>query len=66
MHLVVGILANKDADLIVSLLASYSRSLTFVPVADHPHHDPGLLAQRFGGKAAPLRSQRWQTCPPRD
>ena len=52
MHLVLGILANKDAEAIVAALAPHALSLTFVPVTDHDHHDPGSLAQRFGGRAA--------------
>ena len=52
MHLVLGILANKDADEIVSVLAPHALSLTFVPVGDHAHHDPQALAGRFGGRAA--------------
>jgi dihydrofolate synthase/folylpolyglutamate synthase len=52
MHLVLGILANKDADAIVSALAPHALSITFVPVPDHPHHDPAALAARFGGRAA--------------
>ena len=52
MHLVLGILANKDANRIVDLLAPNAATLTFVPVLDHPHHDPALLAARFSGRAA--------------
>ena len=52
MHLVLGILANKDADAIVSALAPHALSLTFVPVVDHDHHDPAELARRFDGRAA--------------
>jgi dihydrofolate synthase/folylpolyglutamate synthase len=52
MHIVLGILANKDADAIVAALRPHALTLTFVPVADHAHHDPGDLAQRFGGRAA--------------
>ncbi|HUP66847.1 MAG TPA: bifunctional folylpolyglutamate synthase/dihydrofolate synthase, partial [Sphingomicrobium sp.] len=52
MHLVLGILANKDADSIVAALAPRALSLTFLPVPDHPHHDPHALASRFGGRAA--------------
>jgi dihydrofolate synthase / folylpolyglutamate synthase len=51
-HIVIGILANKDADAIVRALAPYALSVTFVPVGDHAHHDPNELAARFGGKAA--------------
>jgi dihydrofolate synthase/folylpolyglutamate synthase len=51
-HIVLGILANKDAGAIVEILAPDALSLTFVPVPDHAHHDPGELAQRFGGRAA--------------
>ena len=52
MHLVLGILANKDAKEIVGILAPHALSLTFVPVPDHAHHDPAELARRFGGRAA--------------
>jgi dihydrofolate synthase/folylpolyglutamate synthase len=52
MHLVLGILANKDADEIVAPLRPHALSLTFVPVPDHAHHDPAELARRFGGNAA--------------
>ena len=52
MHVVLGILANKDADAIIRALAPHAISLTFVPVMDHPHHDPEALAERFGGRAA--------------
>lgn len=51
-HVVIGILANKDADAIVGALAPHALSFTFVPVGDHAHHDPNHLAARFGGKAA--------------
>lgn len=52
MHLVLGILANKDADAIVGELAPHAASLTFVPVPGHDHHDPKSLAKQFGGKSA--------------
>ena len=52
MHLVMGILANKDAARIVGTLASRAASLTFVPVPGHDHHDPADLAARFGGRSA--------------
>ena len=52
MHLVLGILANKDADAIVAALAPHALSLTFVPVADHAHHDPARSRAGFGGRAA--------------
>ncbi|QIK96392.1 bifunctional folylpolyglutamate synthase/dihydrofolate synthase [Sphingomonas sp. HDW15A] len=52
MHLVLGILANKDANRIVEILAPVAASLTFVPVPDHPHHDPKALEARFGGRLA--------------
>ena len=52
MHIVLGILANKDAAAIVAPLQRQALSLTFVPVADHEHHQPAALAQRFAGQAA--------------
>ena len=51
-HIVLGILANKDAAAIVDVLAPHALSLTFVPVPDHDHHDPEDLATRFDGRAA--------------
>ena len=52
MHLVLGILSNKDAGAVVAALAPHALSLTFVPVPDHEHHDPAALAARFGGRSA--------------
>ena len=52
MHLVLGILANKDAASIVDLLAPHALSLTFVPIPDHEAHDPAALAHRFNARAA--------------
>ena len=57
MHLVLGLLANKDAGAIVARLAPQALSLTFVPVGDHEHHDPTVLAERFGGRAAGTLAQ---------
>jgi dihydrofolate synthase/folylpolyglutamate synthase len=51
-HIVLGVLANKDADAIVAELAPHALSFTFLPVADHAHHDPAKLAARFGGRCA--------------
>ena len=52
MHLILGILANKDAAAIVELLTPHALSLTFVPIPDHEAHAPADLAQRFNGRAA--------------
>jgi dihydrofolate synthase/folylpolyglutamate synthase len=52
MHIILGILANKDADAIVAALRPHALSLTFVPVPDHDHHDPEALARRFAGRAS--------------
>ena len=52
MHLILGILANKDAASIVDLLVPHALSLTFVPIPDHDAHDPAALAARFDGRAA--------------
>ena len=57
MHLVLGILANKDAKAIVAALAPHALSLTFVPVPGHEHHDPAHLAERFGGRASSSLSE---------
>jgi len=52
MHIVLGILANKDAAAIVAPLRPHALSLTFVPVDGHAHHDPAALAGQFDGRAA--------------
>ena len=52
MHLVLGMLAGKDAAAIVDILAPHALSLTFVPIPDHEAHDPVDLAARFNGHAA--------------
>ncbi len=51
-HIVLGILANKDAAAIVGALGPHALSLTFVPIPDHDAHAPADLAERFGGRAA--------------
>ena len=51
MHLIIGILANKDADGIMAALAPHALSLTFVAVPDHDSHDPATLAATWGGQA---------------
>jgi dihydrofolate synthase/folylpolyglutamate synthase len=47
IHLVTGMLANKDPAAIIAPLASQLASLTVVPVPGHEHHD----AQAFGAGA---------------
>ena len=63
MHLVLGILANKDAGEIIGLLAPGALSLTFVPVPGHDHHDPSALAEQFGGTAAASVAQALSRLP---
>jgi len=53
MHLVMGILANKDADAILASLAPHALSLTFLEVPGHESHDPALLARQWNGVATP-------------
>lgn len=52
MHLILGILAGKDAAAIIEALAPHALSLTFVPIPDHDAHSPADLAARFNGRAA--------------
>ncbi len=51
-HLILGILANKDADGIITHLSSHALSLTFIPVPHHDSHNPAILTTRWGGSAA--------------
>ena len=60
LHLVLGMLGNKDAAAVIDCFAPIARSLTAVPVPGHPHHPPSHLAdlaRRTGltaGEAADL------------
>jgi dihydrofolate synthase/folylpolyglutamate synthase len=63
MHLVLGVLANKDADAIVAGLAPHALSLTFVPVPDHDYHDPAEIAERFKGRRAASVSDALMSLP---
>ena len=51
-RLIFRVEPEYPADAIVASLKPHALSLTFVPVADHAHHDPDALAQRFGGRSA--------------
>ena len=44
VHLVLGMLSNKDAQGLLAPFAPFTMSLTAVPVPGHPHHDPSDLA----------------------
>ncbi len=44
VHLILGMLANKDAAGLLAPFAPLAASLTAVPVPDHAHHDPADLA----------------------
>ncbi|MFM7028830.1 MAG: bifunctional folylpolyglutamate synthase/dihydrofolate synthase [Chakrabartia sp.] len=44
VHLVLGMLANKDAQGFLSLLAPVAASVTAVPIPGHDHHAPEALA----------------------
>ncbi len=45
LHLVLGLLANKDMAGVLRHLAPLAASLIAVPVPDHAHHDPADLAR---------------------
>ncbi|MDT8757941.1 bifunctional folylpolyglutamate synthase/dihydrofolate synthase [Sphingomonas psychrotolerans] len=44
IHLVLGMLENKDADAMIARFAPVATSLTAVPVPGHPHHPTAHLA----------------------
>lgn len=57
LHLVIGLLANKDAPGVLKPFANRSLTLHAVPVPGHPHHRPEALlgaarAQGLTGEAA--------------
>ena len=45
VDLVIGMLANKDAEAFLHLLAPVLRSVTAVPIEGHEHHAPESLAE---------------------
>jgi dihydrofolate synthase/folylpolyglutamate synthase len=45
IHLVLGMLANKDAEGLLSPFAPFAASLTAVPVPGHAHHSPAELVE---------------------
>jgi dihydrofolate synthase / folylpolyglutamate synthase len=51
-HLILGILANKDAEGIIAPLARHALSLTFVDVPGHASHDAAALSAQWGGRSA--------------
>jgi dihydrofolate synthase/folylpolyglutamate synthase len=51
-HLIIGILANKDANNILAALAPHALSLTFIEVPHHASADSESLARDWHGKAA--------------
>ncbi|URW76509.1 bifunctional folylpolyglutamate synthase/dihydrofolate synthase [Sphingomonas donggukensis] len=52
-HLVVGMLANKDAAGFLAPFASLAASLTAVPIPGHDHHAPDHLAEIARGLGVP-------------
>ncbi|MEN3747742.1 folylpolyglutamate synthase/dihydrofolate synthase family protein [Sphingomonas sp. HF-S3] len=45
IHLILGILLNKDAEDIIWRFSNIAASLTAIPVPGHEHHYPGHLAE---------------------
>jgi len=52
-HLILGILANKDAEGIIASLAQHALSITFVDVPGHESHDAPALAKQWNAQCAP-------------
>jgi dihydrofolate synthase/folylpolyglutamate synthase len=59
IHLILGMLANKDAPGLLAPIASRIASLTAVPVPDHEHHTPADLA----ASASALGIEQTSTAP---
>ena len=51
MHLIIGMLANKDPMAIVKPLSPFLASLTAVPIAGHKHHPPAAFGAQARGAA---------------
>ncbi|HEV2567589.1 folylpolyglutamate synthase/dihydrofolate synthase family protein [Sphingomonas sp.] len=56
LDLVIGMLANKDAEAFLSILAPVLRSVTAVPIEGHEHHGPGTLANLAKRLGLPART----------
>ncbi|PAX08531.1 bifunctional folylpolyglutamate synthase/dihydrofolate synthase [Sphingomonas lenta] len=54
VHLVLGLLANKDMAGVLRHLAPIAGALTAVPVPDHAHHAPADLAEAARGAGVPV------------
>jgi len=48
-HIILGLLANKDAAGVLKPFANRAATLHAVPVPDHPHHEPADLAAAARG-----------------
>jgi dihydrofolate synthase/folylpolyglutamate synthase len=55
VHLILGMLANKDMAALIDAFAPLAASLTAVPVPNHEHHDPAAIA-RVGAGAGIART----------
>ncbi|MDH7970568.1 folylpolyglutamate synthase/dihydrofolate synthase family protein [Sphingomonas sp. AR_OL41] len=53
LHLIVGMLSNKDAAGLLGPIAPLAASLTAVPVPDHEHHAPAALAESAAALGIP-------------
>jgi len=51
MHLIIGMLANKDPMAIVKPLSPFLASLTAVPIPGHKHHPPAAFGAQARGAA---------------
>lgn len=56
MHIVTGMLANKDAASFIRILAPVVAGLTAVPIPGHDHHPPEQLANLAAALGVPART----------
>lgn len=57
IHIVAGVLANKDVDGILEPFLPVAASFSTVPIPGHPHHDPAALADWIGQRGARAQAQ---------
>jgi dihydrofolate synthase / folylpolyglutamate synthase len=55
VHLICGILSNKDARGVITSFADLVSEMTAVPVPGHPHHEPKALAAIAAGSGINCR-----------
>jgi dihydrofolate synthase / folylpolyglutamate synthase len=55
VHIICGVLANKDAEGILTPFVDKAAAFQTVPIPGHPHHEPEVLARWLSGRGCNAR-----------